>query len=429
MNSQTVERILILTGVAILCLAIPVSSSYANNATTPAYSTKFAFWFGIGNDAPLKAFLQSRHPGVTYINPSQAPDSLDSTVTSKGYQLSMGLGGYAAKWAQGYAASDNVIGYPTCPSCVTDIAGFIDLLAKSQASGGAGVKMIYVDEPDPAPGESSETSPTSIAFNVTGFNLIYNYIHNNYPGVQFGLTKGNCSYCSAISMHLAYLQAGLNEDFAMIESYEADGASIGTTSDFVTSGIAAQFPKVKTAVLVYNTIGLCSANGNNYIKPGMVDYIGFWNVDNYGGWIGPWMDAVWMQNAETFAATGNKPFCDLPYSFVWSSQWTWDAKTTNFTVNITDNYYVTPPALANQIASCDYMVMSGVNAINGPTDPSVSTTLNWTPRMCNGTITITVGAGMNCKDIGTKTCLVFTRAHTNSGATGNFSYQEYSISY
>lgn len=73
--------------------------------------------------------------------------------------------------------------------------------------------------------------------------------------------------------------------------------------------------------------------------------------------------------------------------------------------------------------------MSGANAINGPNDPSVKVTLAWTPRACNGNITITIGMSGYCRDIGKSTCLVFTRARTTTGLIGNVTYQEYSIDY
>jgi hypothetical protein len=375
-------------------------STASCSAIHSSHSAQYTlYWHG---DSALAAFLKSSHPGVGFIAPGSIVNPLAASIKAKGYQVAEGLGGYAAQWMQGYPAASHA----------QNLKNAIDKIA------GDGATMIYVDEPWDAPGESSPTTPASIAYNVRGFNLIYNYIHTKHPGVQFGLSIG---YDGGVGLHLAMLKAGLKEDFSQVEPYNCCMGE--TVNPFVASGQTTLFPNVKLAVLAYNTSTIC----NGWINPSEVDYISFWDVDNYGGWIGPWIDASWLQNAETFAATGNKPFCALPDSFVNASAWTWNAKTATFTVPVVDRYLQNPAP--SKLATCEYEVMSGANAVSGPSDSSVRVTLPWTPRPCNGNITITVGQNGNCPEKGNKTCLVFTRAHTNTGLIGNVTYQEYSISY
>jgi hypothetical protein len=318
-----------------------------------------------------------------------------------------GLGGYAAIYAQGQNTDGS-----SNPGEVGYIENIIDQFASN------GATWIYVDEPSPAPGQSTAKSATSIAYNVKGFNILYNYIHTKWPGVKFGLTIGDDG---GAPLHLAMLQAGLQEDFSSEEEYNS---CCNTVNPFIAQ--KAQFPNVKTMLLAYNTQSLCQNNGA-YVTPTAFDIIGFWNVDNYGGWIGPWIDASWLQNAETFAQTGAKPFCVLPFSRVKPAYWTDAAQTSNFAVQVQDDFYQTPSPYS--IASCDYMVISGPNAINGPSDSGNIVTLNWTPRTCNGNITITVGGTGNCNVVGSNTCLVFTRAKTTTGVYGNITYLEYTISF
>jgi hypothetical protein len=226
-------------------------------------------------------------------------------------------------------------------------------------------------------------------------------------------------------LHLSMLQAGLHEDLSAEEEYNSCCA---TANPFAVQ--KAQFPNVKTMTLAYNTESLCEGNNNNWMTTNPttgVDIIGFWDLDNYGSWIGPLMDASWLQNAETFASTGVKSFCTLPVSRIDPAYWTWKTQTTNFSVKVDDMFYTTPTT--HTIASCDWQVLSGAKAVNGPNDPSVQVTLPWTARPCNGTITITVGASGYCNVNGAKTCLVFTRNHTTTGVVGNMTYQEYSINY
>ena len=190
---------------------------------------------------------------------------------------------------------------------------------------------IYVDEPGPAPTSIDPSknlcSAASIHFNVTGYNMIYNYIHTKFPGIKFGLTVGYDAVanggCGANStrygpayIHLAMLDAGLKEDFSSEEEYNA---CCSTTNPFVADGQKAKFPNVLAMALLYSTSALCQSNGA-YPGPAATsgfDIIGAWDVDLYGGWIGPLMDQSFLPNLETYAATGQTAsFCEAPTSRV-----------------------------------------------------------------------------------------------------------------
>jgi hypothetical protein len=378
---------------------------------TQSTATQFNLW--MYSDSVLASFLRTSHPGVAIITPGNFPDSLAPAIKAAKYAVMEGIGGYSAAWAQGQDAHTGA----SNPALIGAVQGYIDAAAKN------GATYIYVDEPWGAPGESTAKSAKSIAYDVKGYNILYNYIHYKWPGVQFGLTIGDDG---GAPLHLAMLKAGLYEDFASEEEYNS---CCTKQNPFIVDGQKAQFPNVKTMGLLYGTQSLCQSNG---VYPGAAaksgfDIIAFWNVDNYGGFIGPFLDANWLQNAETYAQTGNTSFCTIPMSRVNPNFWTDDTQTKNFTVGVQDKYWQEPSPY--KIASCDYQVLSGAKAINGPSDPSVTVTLGWTPRACNGNITITVGAGGNCRTIGSETCLVFTRSKTTTGVYGNVTYQEYSIQY
>ena len=85
-------------------------------------------------------------------------------------------------------------------------------------------------------------------------------------------------------MHEALLAAGLKADFASMEEYR--GAQID-----VWAGFKAQYRNVKTMILAYNTLALCRGDHGlanvSTDAGGDVDIWGFWDLDNFGGWIGP----------------------------------------------------------------------------------------------------------------------------------------------
>ncbi len=389
-----------------LVAAIASSSAEGagNTQGSSAPGPSFDFWWY--SDSALSTFLQSSHPGVTMIAPGSQPDALAPTILSKGYAIMGGLGGYAAEQAQSSLAG----GLPNLEQTIDKIAA-------------EGATYIYVDEPWGAPGQSTATSAISIAYDVKGYNIIYNYIHSKYPKVKFGLTIGDDG---GSALHMSMLQAGLKEDFASVEAYNSCCAWI---NPFVQ--MKSKYPNVQTMLLAYHTETLCSQRPPaNWIAPNnSVDIFAFWDLDNNGHWIGPEIDGSWLQNAETFAATGSvQSFCILPYAF--DPSYTNQIQTKNFTHTIWDWFYwnaTTPYKI--DTTRCQYEVMSGANAINGPSDPSVKVTLPWTKRPCAGNVTITVGANGNCNVVGTYTCLVFVRNYTTTGLLGNMNYDEYSIKF
>ena len=385
----------------LLCACGLIFISSSSNAQQ---SSGFNFWWY--SDSALATFLQTSHPGVTMITPGSKPDPEAPTVAAKGYAIMGGLGGGSAEQAQ-----------TSLGGGLANVETSIDQIA---AEGGT---YIYVDEPWPAPGQSTATSAASIAYNVKGFNIIYNYIHSKYPKIKFGLTIGDDG---GPALHLSMLGAGLKEDFASAEFYNSCCA---TTNPFIA--IKTQYPSVLTMLLAYHTETLCSQRPPaNWIAPNnKIDIFAFWDLDNNGNWIGPEFDASWLQNAETFASTGSvQSFCILPYAF--DPSYTNQTQRKNFTHNIWDwSYWEATTPYKIDTTRCQYEVMSGANANNGPNDPSVKVTLPWTNRPCNGNITITVGASGNCNVIGTYTCLVFVRNYTTTGLVGNMTYDAYSIDF
>ncbi len=279
------------------------TASCAGTNTLPSRVAQFTFDFT--DDSAVAAFLQgNKQPNVNYVIPINY-QALGPVIKAKGYKVQEALAGYAAQWVQGYVA-----GYGPLPAATQNIYAVIDRQVAS------GVTMIWIGEIYTAPGDNDWFSPTSIAYNVRGVNMLYDYIHTKHPGVLFGLSMGDGQ---GPALHLALLKAGMKEDFAQLELYEL---GINGPSLFLTSGLTAQFPNVKTAVLAYGTVTLCSDYGKNWLDPTQIDYISYWDVNNNGNFMGPWLDASWQQNALTFAATGERPFCELPNSYSLFHTWT-----------------------------------------------------------------------------------------------------------
>ncbi len=207
------------------------------------------------------------------------------------------------------------------------------------------------------------------------------------------------------------------------------------------AGFKNQFPNVKTMLLLYNSLALCSGAhglGNRSTdEGGNIDIFAFWDLDNYGGWIGPNLDADWLGDASHFAASGDRNFCFLPTSEVNPKDWTWVAKTTDFTLHGVDAVLwtgVRPGDPTYQIASCEYRVVSGADVLEkGPSSGTVSR--DWSTRPCNGAFTVTVGPGKDCGDSGRVTCLVYTRAtlvtpsNVRAPQYGRTSYHEFSVKF
>jgi hypothetical protein len=375
------------------------------SAQTPT-ATQFNLWWY--SDSALATFLQTSHSGVTMIAPGNQPDSRAPTIKAKGYAIMGGIGGGSAEQAQSNLAG----GLSTLEAAIDRIAA-------------EGATYIFVDEPWAAPGQSTATSAASIAYNVKGYNILYNYIHTKYPNVQFGLTIGGDG---GPPLHLAMLKAGLKEDFASAEYYNS---CCTHTNPFVADGQTTQFPNVKTMILAYHTETLCQTNAAGtgpWITTNGVNIWAFWDVDNNGTWIGPTFDGSWLQNVETFASTRSvQSFCILPYAF--DTNYTYTTQTKNFTHNVWDRFYRSSTPYKIDTTQCQYEVMSGANALKGPNDPSVKVTLPWTNRPCNGNFTVTVGTKGNCNVIGSFTCLVFVRNYTTTRLVGNMSYNAYSIDF
>jgi hypothetical protein len=400
--------------------AYMIVDALSANAPAPASSTApqivFMFHSSASNSLLTSFLANGPHPGVGWIAPDQV-SSAGAAIKAAGYKAVQMTSGGIQDLAQNNTLTSCANG--TDPGAAGTLAQAQKAIDNMVAAGAA---MILVDEPWGAPCDpaNTATSAMSIAYDVKGYNIIYDYIHTKYPGVMFGLSIGDDG---GAPLHLAMLQAGLKEDIASLEDFN----SCCETATNPLAAQKAQFPNVKTMVLAYNTITFCGNNAANWIAQGGVDYVGFWDLDNYGGWTGPWLDANWLQNAETFASSGGKvPFCALAVSRIVNV--TWATRTSNFTGVIWDYYYNG----TNFAGTCDWMVMSGSGGINGPNDPSMVVTQPWTTRTCSfGTapITITVGLNGNCRTIGSKTCLVFTRNRTASGQIGNVTYQEYSVSY
>ena len=394
---------------------------------TPA-STLYNMWFW--SDVAADAFAATRPPGVNIITSSGS--SATPAILSNGIQAMAGIGGYAAWYAQG-TNTNGLVG--ACPSCVTAIESGID------AKVAAGATWIYVDEPWPAPTDPgwSTWNQISIAYNVVGFNILWNYIHTNYPGVKFGLTVGDGS---GAQLHLAMLRyaktagpGGTNlpfEDFASEEEYNS---CCHTTNPFTTQ--KAEFPNVLTMGLFYGTESLCQDNGNylgNNPTNHWFDIISTWDNDLYGNWIGPLMDLSQQAGIEYMAANnGSTAFCKLPWAWVDPSSWTWAVQTANFTFQPDDGPGVAGPYILDT-TSCEYKVVSGPNAINGLGDPGNVITQDWTPRTCNAPITVTVGVRQNCRDStaadgsGNPTCLTLIRNKaigTGSMGTNPYGIQTY----
>ena len=356
-----------------------VSGAHANPS--------FNVWFH--NNSSVTNFVAQPHTGVAIVTLGQAPDpSVASTVKAAGYTIMEGIGGGSAQFIQNYNGNTPTTGEQQY------VENIINQIATDmRQSNGTYSGYIYVDEPVPAPTSIDPSqnlcSAASIKFNVTGYNMISKYIHTNFPGVKFGLTVGYDAVanggCGANSttygpayIHLAMLSAGLEEDFSSEEEYNA---CCSRSNPFVADGQKAKFPNVLAMALLYSTSALCQSNGA-YPGPAATsgfDIIGAWDVDLYGGWIGPLMDQSFLPNLETYAATGQTAsFCEAPTSRVSPGDWTWKIQTANFTVSVNDFYFQNVPTPTRQIATCQYGLKAGTGAINGPLDPSMVTTVPWT---------------------------------------------------
>jgi hypothetical protein len=393
----------------------------------PPSGSVFNLWWGGGWGAldqtqAILSWAQSNTPastGVKILTAVHTPDRNAPGLVAAGYQVMEGLGGYAAQWAQNYSGSNGCAGLGS----LAEIEGDIDAIYAN------GARWVFVDEPCPAPGETSVTSSKSIAYNTAGFNIIYNYIHRKYPDMKFGLTFGDNG---GAPTHLLMLKAGLHEDFASEEEYYANGVR-PNVSPF--GNLKQQYPNVLTMGLFYSSWTLCQNDGAYIVPGGFFDIIAGWDINNSGLGIGPAFDGDWLKNMVTFASTGQKPFCNLPFTNVQPTDN--NVRSKDFQVQFND-YMLVPNYDPSTIQQCEWQVMSGANAINGPSDPTVVVTQPWTSRPCfnsSYSVTITVGAGKMCRDEDTSsaarklTCMVWSRARNQNGVIGDTYYTSYWIQY
>ncbi len=138
------------------------------------------------------------------------------------------------------------------------------------------------------------------------------------------------------------------------------------------------------------------------------------------------LDADWLANATSFAATGSKAICVLPQVFLNGNN---TPQKTNFTVKPIDQNAWPGWTPASSISACQYEVISGANAIDGVNASGNTVTLPWTNRTCNASVTIAVGASGQCNVDGSYTCLVLFRDQNIGGSWGDTVYNEYNISY
>ena len=388
----------------------------------------FNVWFH--NNSSVTNFVAGPHPGVAIVTMGQTPDTaMASTAIKAGYAVMEGIGGGGGT---GQSTADYINGWSckggTCTKTMPNLSIVTNGIDQMAADGAT---WIYIDEPGPAPPAVDPSqnleSVASMAFNVKAYNQIYNYIHAKYPKIKFGISEG----LGAINyFHYDYLMAGGHEDFA---SYEMYNSCCNAQNPFIVEGTKAAFPHVLEMGLFYGTESLCQGGGRwpGPASTSGLDIIAGWDVDLYGGWIGPLMDRSFLPNLVTYASTETpQSFCQAPTSWVSPGDWTWATKTGKFTVAVNDFYFESGGSRG--IKTCQYAVMAGSGAINGQSDHSMVTTVPWTNRTCNGNLTITVGSSGNCNVnySGSKaypTCLVFTRALDQNGVPGNTTYQEYAV--
>ncbi len=489
------RRIAVLLAAFCFVLSAGAQTQLFSGAGQSTYSPTTNIWFGDPTSAVANAVLiptlNAGIPGVGIVTDLNTPPQYATQINATGAKTMVGLGAYAAAWAQGYDPN----GWTTCSGCW---AGLQSTIATAISDGAT---WFFVDEPnDGSPTSSDTCSAASISFDVTGFNMIYAYIKGLNPNamlgiVQNGYGKSSCTPNDAIGWHEMHLAAGMHEDFAAEEVYNQICCGAQTTSPWVTDGWT--YTGVKKMELVYSVATLCALQYINYSN---IDLVAFWDSDLYGNFIGPTMDPTQLPAALHFAATQDKTlYCNQNYSQ--DSLPTWDTQFgPSFTRTIFDNTSYGNWTSPYTISSCDYTVYSGANAVNRLYDPSVVQTRSWTSRTCNSTITIAVGSSGDCRDevsdpitatisgttlnvtagtftqplqlntgilgsgvtagtyitalgsgaggtgtytvnnsqtssptaaaLGVKTCLVEVRAHNNSpGGLGNPTYQEFSIAY
>lgn len=390
-SPRAIARVL---GVLLLAAFSTVERPRAESGGLARPMGRMNFWFYSARAA--SAFVDGDHRGVTSITYGGDPDLLlNARIHAKGMAIVGGVGGIVSPTR---ITIDEILrrGGPN-PQ--------LDKLVSE------GVDALYVDEPV-GPALMNECGPDcydpphyqatdkGVKFIVTAMNRTADYFHAKLPGGKFGVCVGDGG---GMPFHILALRAGLREDFACFEEY--GGAHYHPFDE-----LKKEFPKVKTMLLVYNTRALCSGN-----EIDAFDTWGFWNLDNYQGWVpGPRGDADWLESAKRFAR-GDMSVCALPVSQVFSPL-TRDVQKHDFQVMPLDTNMTKPPAFT--LGKCEYKVVSNHRE-----------TVPWRARECNKPFPVSVGPGRDCRDKGPAACFVHVRAWTTKNELGDAQYEQFSIDF
>ena len=256
---------------------------------------------------------------------------------------------------------------------------------------------------------------SSVPYNVTNSNILFNYIHLNHPGVKYGYVM---DLPTSDDWKILFYN-GFLSDFA---GQELDYWSVADVGDY-WADLHAAYPSVLRMSIVEGVNAFCSESSMS-MTSGQVDILGYWDIDNYGPWGYPWMSPTMLQVVTDYATTGDKSiYCRQPNSLIGVSSWDPITPVTA-TQSIQDLTHFNGWTAQWSLTSCDYRVYSGPSAkaangiveYNGSTiiDPGMTLTRDWTTRTCNGAITITFGASNDCRD---ETTYPFT-GYIDSGSPG-----------
>ena len=194
--------------------------------------------------------------------------------------------------------------------------------------------------------------PAFLTTAVQVYNALGDYWKSKRPGGRWGITIGEVLDLRAgrrerprrrIEMIRDLLEAGLKVDFVAFEGY-------GSLAVHPFDDLKTEFPKVQTMFLLYGTTALCANKDGTINELTYPETWSFWDLDNYGAWVGPEMDADWPSNAAHFAATGDRSFCNLPLSMIPSSG-TSDSKVADFSSN-SGTWQRSIPRRWSRIPSC-----------------------------------------------------------------------------
>jgi hypothetical protein len=388
-------RMLSIAVLAIGVSALAPADSFAQDAAVkdpvrPIGRTHFWFY---SRDAAAR-FLTGDHEGVsaiTYAGPQD--EALNARISASGLARVAGVGGIVR--IKGQSVEDGIKVFKKGIDKI--IAGGVDAIYVDEPVGPA---LIMECGPDCYDAASFNTTDKGVRFLVDAFNELGDYFRTKRPGGQFGICVGDGG---GLKFHEASLAAGLREDFVCLEQYGA--AHRRPFDDFKK-----KFPDIKTMLLAYNTRALCSDNDATAF-----DTWGFWNLDNFAGWIpGPRGDADWFANAKLFAR-GDTSFCQRPISQI-ASPLTHASQTRDFDLSPLDSAMIPPAPFV--LGDCEYRVVS-----------SGAETRAWTTRACNKPFRVTVGPGQDCRDNGPSACLIYVRARTTAGTLGNTQFTRFHIAF